>query len=138
MPAITPRTITTPVAMDRHLAEIRRLGYAVDDEERTEGVRCVAAPVFSHDGEIVAAISLAAPTIRCSPERLAALGAEIAATALAISRRLGFSDRDRTRSEGGVAVPAHAPRHEDGHSGRMTARPTARRSKWTAGTHDET
>jgi DNA-binding IclR family transcriptional regulator len=103
MPAITPRTITTPAAMDRHLTEIRRLGYAVDDEERTEGVRCVAAPVFSHDGEIVAAISLAAPTIRCSSERLAALGAEIAATARAISRRLGFSDRELARSEGGMA-----------------------------------
>lgn len=105
MPAITPRTITTPAVMADHLAEIRRLGYALDDEERTEGVRCVAAPVFGHDGEIIAAISLAAPTLRFDAERIAAVGGEVAAAATTISRRLGFSGRPLTRIEGGVAVP---------------------------------
>lgn len=104
MPAITPRTIVTPGAMRRHLAEVRRLGYAVDDEERTDGVRCVAAAVFGHDGEVVAAISLAAPIIRFPWERVTALGAEVALAAATISRRLGYSEPDTIRLKGGVAA----------------------------------
>lgn len=91
MPPVTPRTITTPEAMHRHLAEIRRLGYAVDDEERTEGVRCVAAAVFDHEGAVAAAISLAAPALRFPWERVTIVGEEVAVAAAAISRRLGFT-----------------------------------------------
>jgi DNA-binding IclR family transcriptional regulator len=104
MPAVTPRTITTPEAMAHELATVRACGYAVDDEERIEGVRCVAAPVFGHDGEVVAAVSLAAPTMRFAPDRVTAVGAEVAAAALTISCRLGFSAREPAPSAGGVAV----------------------------------
>lgn len=104
MPAITPRTIVTPEAMRQHLAVVRRLGYAVDDEERTDGVRCVAAAVFGHDGEVVAAISLAAPTLRFPWERVNALGEEVALAAATISRRLGFSEPAAIRLEGGVTA----------------------------------
>jgi DNA-binding IclR family transcriptional regulator len=104
MPAITPRTIITPDAMRQHLEEVRRLGYAVDDEERTEGVRCVAAAVFGHDGEVVAAISLAAPTIRFPWERVSTLGEEVALAAATISRQLGFSKPEVLAHVGGAAT----------------------------------
>ncbi|MBA2518248.1 MAG: IclR family transcriptional regulator [Chloroflexia bacterium] len=103
MPEVTPRTITTPEAMHRQLVEIRRLGYAVDNEERTDGVRCVAAAVFGHEGEPVAAISLAAPTMRFPAERVAVVGEEVAVAAVTISRRLGFSVREVTH-QGGMAA----------------------------------
>jgi DNA-binding IclR family transcriptional regulator len=90
MAAYTPRTITSPELMHEHLAEVRRLGYAVDDEERIEGVRCAAAPVFGHDGTVAGAISVAAPVQRASLERLQQLGEEVRMTAEEISRQLGF------------------------------------------------
>ncbi len=102
MPAVTARTITTPEAMLQNLAEARRLGYAIDDEERTEGVRCVAAPVFNHEGEVVAAISLAAPTMRFPDDRVAALGKDVAAAAATISRRLGYTRADVPFQPGSV------------------------------------
>jgi DNA-binding IclR family transcriptional regulator len=90
MPVHTPRTITSPKVMHAHLAEIRRIGYAVDDEERIEGVRCVAAPVFDLDGHVVGALSLAAPVMRTPLDRLQLLGEETRVAAEAVSRRLGY------------------------------------------------
>jgi DNA-binding IclR family transcriptional regulator len=89
MPVHTPRTITSPTRMREHLARVRRCGYAVDDEERIEGVRCVASPVFGHDGAVVAAVSVAAPSHRAPDERLSHLGSRCRVTAGAVSRRLG-------------------------------------------------
>ena len=90
MTVYTPRTITSPALMHEHLAEVRRLGYAVDDEERIEGVRCAAAPILDHDGNVVGAISVAAPCQRTSLERLREFGEEVKSTAGEISRQLGF------------------------------------------------
>ena len=92
MPRLTPRTITTPAAMAPELATTRERGYAIDDEERTEGIRCVAAPVFGHDGTAQGAISLAAPTLRFDWDRVATVGAEVARAAAEISHRLGYRE----------------------------------------------
>jgi DNA-binding IclR family transcriptional regulator len=101
MAAFTPRTITSPALMHAHLAEVRRVGYAIDDEERIEGVRCVAAPVFGYDGTVVGAISVAAPAHRAPLDRLQQLGEDVGATADALSRQLGFTGP----SLGAAAVP---------------------------------
>jgi DNA-binding IclR family transcriptional regulator len=50
-------TITRLPALMAELAKIRKQGYAVDNEEYYEGVRCVAAPVRS-GGQVVASISV--------------------------------------------------------------------------------
>jgi DNA-binding IclR family transcriptional regulator len=90
MPAITRKTITTPAAMYSHLEEIRARGYAIDDEERIPGVRCVAAAVISHDRALAGAISLAAPAQRMPVDRVRKMGEEVAFGALAVSRELGY------------------------------------------------
>ncbi len=59
--AITDKTITDPVQLDQELQKIREQGYALDNEEITRGIVCVAAPVFSFDKSLVAAISIAFP-----------------------------------------------------------------------------
>jgi DNA-binding IclR family transcriptional regulator len=89
MPPVTPRTITSVEAMRQHLAEIRARGFAWDDEERIEGVRCVAAPVFGFDGQARGAVSIAAPSLRTPWERMWELGAAVKAAAEEISRDLG-------------------------------------------------
>lgn len=66
----TENTITDPAALRRHLAEIRRLGYAIDDGEHEEPVRCIAAPLFARDRQVVGAMSIAAVSYRVELDTL--------------------------------------------------------------------
>lgn len=91
LPARTPRTITEPTVFRRHLAEVRRKGYAVDDEEGEFGSRCVGAPIFDHTGAVVASISVAAPVQRMSRRQTARLAPLVIAAAQNISHDLGRS-----------------------------------------------
>ncbi|MEV5986523.1 IclR family transcriptional regulator [Streptomyces sp. NPDC052051] len=65
----TPRTIVAPGALRRQLREIRETGVALEQEESTVGLQCVAAPVLGLDSRPIAAISVAGPTGRFRPER---------------------------------------------------------------------
>ncbi|WP_243358820.1 IclR family transcriptional regulator [Fundidesulfovibrio terrae] len=89
----TPRTIVAPEALLDELARIRRHGYAVDDEEMEEGVRCVAALILRASGEPAGAMSLSGPSARLTPERLPELGLTLARAAEAISAELGWRPR---------------------------------------------
>ena len=64
LPKKTNRTITNEKILLEHLKEIKQRGYAIDDLENEEGVRCVAAPIRNHLGETIAAISVAGPSNR--------------------------------------------------------------------------
>jgi IclR family KDG regulon transcriptional repressor len=59
--ALTEKTITDPEELKKDLSVIRQRGYAVDNEEITRGIMCVAAPVFGFFGETVCAVSLTFP-----------------------------------------------------------------------------
>jgi DNA-binding IclR family transcriptional regulator len=59
--AFTPRTVTDPAALERELREAERCGYALDRQEITRGIMCVAAPIRNREGITVAAISVAFP-----------------------------------------------------------------------------
>lgn len=59
--ALTDKTITDPEVFKRELALIRNQGYAIDREEITRGIMCVAAPIFGFNEEMVGAISLTFP-----------------------------------------------------------------------------
>ena len=65
----TPNTITDGDELKREIARITSSGYALDKEEYTIGVRCVAVPVRNHNGDIVAAMSVSVPRVRFSLER---------------------------------------------------------------------
>jgi DNA-binding IclR family transcriptional regulator len=56
--AFTPRTITTPEALDAELQTVRDNGYAVDREEFDENFCCIAAPIFDQRHKFVAALGL--------------------------------------------------------------------------------
>lgn len=87
----TTNTITEPERFRSNLVEIKRRGFAVDDIENEEGIRCVAAPVFDHTGDVVAGISVSGPEQRVTAERLKDLGGKVAESAFALSRRLGYA-----------------------------------------------
>ena len=86
----TPRTITAPETLVRHLEEVRQQGWALDDEERDLGLRCVAAPVYDAGGRIVAAVGISGPTSRITLERIALLAQDVRAIAERISHELGY------------------------------------------------
>lgn len=57
--ACTEKTITDQDQLQSELKLIRDKGYALDNEEITKGIKCVAAPVFGHNQELLGAISIA-------------------------------------------------------------------------------
>ncbi|WP_424004377.1 IclR family transcriptional regulator [Haloarcula salina] len=69
LPEITPNTVTDRDELLDELETIRERGYALDDEERVQGMRCVAAPILSDDQEAIAAVSVSGPRSRMAGER---------------------------------------------------------------------
>ena len=86
--AFTPKTITSPEWFRSELDQIRKRGYAIDEEESVLGVRCLAAPVLNADREPIAAISISGPTARMAGAKLPEFAAAICAAAREISSRL--------------------------------------------------
>jgi DNA-binding IclR family transcriptional regulator len=84
---LTHETIASLPALLRDLAETRRRGYSIDNEESTIGVRCVGAAVGA-PGWPTAGISLSVPLQRAPDDRLAELGADVLAAAGELGERL--------------------------------------------------
>lgn len=93
LPVFTPRTIDDPRRLLRHLEEVRRQGFAVDDEEYAVGLRCVAAAVLDEDGAPLGAVSVSGPTVRVTPERVPELGAAVRRVADELTAELGGRQR---------------------------------------------
>jgi len=55
---MTANTITELPVLLTQLQEIRKVGYAMDDEECEEGIRCVSAPLYDYTDTLIAAISV--------------------------------------------------------------------------------
>jgi DNA-binding IclR family transcriptional regulator len=86
----TATTLTTADALLEDLAGVRARGYAIDNCEREDGVACVAAPIRDYRGEVIAAVSAAAPTLRL-PAHLegSELAQHVVQAATTISARMG-------------------------------------------------
>jgi DNA-binding IclR family transcriptional regulator len=98
----TAKTITSAAALERELEEVRRRGYATDEEEFEDGIRCVAAPVRDYRGRVVAALSVSVPAARLPRARAAALVEQVLDTARRVSEALGH----RTAPDRGREAPA--------------------------------
>lgn len=86
----TAQTLTNEIDIRERLDEVRRLGYAVEDEESEEGTRCIAAPVQQVDGRVVAAVGLAGPRLRMKKRLFPTLIPQLLSTAKQISRQMGY------------------------------------------------
>lgn len=78
----TRNSITELPALERELANVRRLGSARDNEELEMGVRCMAAGIFDDQQKLVAGLSISAPADRLEEtwlERVKATAAQISA-----------------------------------------------------------
>lgn len=86
----TRRTVVDAKKTRAELELVRRRGYAIDDAEREEGVRCISAPIFNSIGRVVAAVSVSGPSLRLSLAKLEALADSVRGTASLISTALGY------------------------------------------------
>lgn len=86
---LTPNTICERDALLAELKRIARQGYALDQEEFTPGVACVAAPIFSAGGKAVAALSLSAPAWRLT-QNMESLAEAVTQAAHKASAILGY------------------------------------------------
>ena len=88
---LTKNTIVHLEELKKHLADVKTQGYAIDDEENEEGIRCVAAPVRNDRGGVIAAISISGPSVRMTEERIHnRLIRQVMKSALQISKKLGY------------------------------------------------
>ncbi len=94
LPRMTKNTIVSSRELKKHLADVKARGYAMDNEENEEGIRCVASPVKNDRGEVIAAISISGPSVRLTENRISAeLKTHVMRTALEISEKLGYKTR---------------------------------------------
>lgn len=70
MPTRTDQTIGDREELFAELATIREDGYATDDEESLQGLRCVGSPILTPSGEVLGAVSVSGPVGRLSADRL--------------------------------------------------------------------
>ncbi|SMO53395.1 HTH-type transcriptional regulator BhcR [Paracoccus laeviglucosivorans] len=66
----TPQTLADAEALGSDLVSTRLRGYALDNEERAAGMRCIAAPIFDLSGRAAAGISVSGPVHRMTDARL--------------------------------------------------------------------
>lgn len=85
----TDKTITDPDHLFSELESIKRKGFAVDDEERTEGMRCIAAPIFDAYGDPIAGLSISGPTFRIPQNATTKIGEIVSESAQAVTKDLG-------------------------------------------------
>lgn len=97
--AFTGRTITDPATLRRLLQEVRAKGFCTLDQAFDGEVSSLAAPIFGPDADVIGAISVAVPSVRVAPDKMAA-----------IHRALCASVRQATTTAGGSLPPAHADR----------------------------
>jgi DNA-binding IclR family transcriptional regulator len=88
--AVTANTITTAAALKAELRAVSSRGYAIDNEEKEEGLRCVSAAVRGHSGKLFAAISVSGPAFRMTKERIPEVGQAVTRAANELSAQLGY------------------------------------------------
>jgi len=86
----TSRTLVEQEGLLSELRRVREQGYAVDDEEMENGVRCVAAAVRDHNAANRAAVSISGTTVRVTRDRMDELGRKVKLCATAISEEMGY------------------------------------------------
>ena len=91
----TPRTIATPDALRAEMEKTRRRGYAVDDEELEEGLRCIAVPLLDAQRQPVAAVSISGPSFRVTAQKLPSIANHLLQCVRGISVDMGYVSSSR-------------------------------------------
>ena len=88
--SLTRNTHTTWKSLEANLHQVRQLGYAVDEEEYYEGVRCLAMPVFGSEGKVIAAMGITGSTQRLTLKSVPDMLILIKSIVTELSRSMGY------------------------------------------------
>lgn len=116
----TENTVGSIQELQTQLQKVRREGYACDLEEHEAHIRCIAAPIWDHNGVVNASLSVTGPAVRMATSRLREIAPLIREAGKSISHELGFQEpgemkvavfprsklHDRTASKRAAAVRA--------------------------------
>ncbi len=86
----TPYTITDKDELRRCLEQIRKQGYAIDEQDYEKGVYAIGAPVRDHTGRVVAGITVTVPEVRYDAQRRDKIIQMVVEAAKKVSSRLGY------------------------------------------------
>jgi DNA-binding IclR family transcriptional regulator len=86
---LTTRTLTSPKELMVEFQKVRQRGYAVDDEEWSTGIRCIAVPVFDHNNMPSFALSSSGPVQRMTDKVLKEMLKDLQRMASELSSGLG-------------------------------------------------
>lgn len=81
------------------LKNIRRRGYAIDDQENEEDIYCIAAPLWDYTNQPIAAISIAGLASRMKEENVGDYASYLTNTALSLSKRFGYKDNQLFKAD---------------------------------------
>jgi len=87
---LTENTITDFILYKKELQEIKKIGYAIDDEENEMGVKCVGAPILNIKGDVAGAISVSGPIHRITEDKMDFISKEVIKYANMISEEIGY------------------------------------------------
>ncbi len=90
--AKTENSLTQIAELKAEIGKIREQGWARDNEEFHQGAGCVAAPIYNHEGNIIAALTVSGPAARIS-EYFDDLLDKTKASAQAVSEAMGYLER---------------------------------------------
>lgn len=105
----TPKTITSQARLRDELRRIRRSSVAVDDEEFSHGIRCIAAPVFNFSNGVAAALGMFGPTWRFSTRQMAARARVVTRYAQKLSKELGYQGPYPAMAGGNSGIDGNRP-----------------------------
>ncbi len=86
----TPNTVTDKEEFIKRLRLIKEKGYALDNEEFSIGLKCVAAPIFNHEGKAIYGLSVSGPSVRMTEEKIQESIKLIKLAAEKISHKIGY------------------------------------------------
>jgi IclR family transcriptional regulator, KDG regulon repressor len=87
----TKRSISSPQKFLREAERVRKYGFAVDDEENAQGVRCIAAPIFDAKGKVIAALGTSSIILHIDEAHLPKIVEIVKKSAAQVSRQMGFT-----------------------------------------------
>lgn len=91
-PAVTDETITDSVRLKQAIAETRRLGYTLSQNELDEGAAGISAPILDATGLAIAAIGVAGPAVRFQGDRRVAIVSALCQATRSVSVSLGYQE----------------------------------------------
>ena len=86
----TENTITNKEELEKEFLKIRKQGYAVDNMEHEEGVRCVAGPIRDYNGKVIASMSISGPAFRIDESNIQNIAKRVKEYCDCISEEMGY------------------------------------------------